>query len=689
MRGISPLLLGALAALGAASRPAEASGIRDIIEMPRLSSAALSPDGRWVAYREQRPSIDRNIHEFGWWIVPSDGSAPPRRVGDAGIGDWLNGTIGGEPAIWASDSRSIYYRVARDGEAQVWQARIDGSSTRAVTAEPGNVARIQRAEWGKALLYSVGPSRDAVARAERAAYDDGILIDATVDPSRPLVGGTWIDGAWGSERLEGAWFGHAGILGSAPRGLRRLDLATGAIREVPPTREGEAEGLKPFETFAKLGDRLIDASAASGDQRGVAYVLQKEGGAYQLVVRSAYGDIACTDPACSQARMTGLAWAGHRSELLFSRWDKRARRTTLYRWTVGAPSVERLTEVDGLLGNGRGEGCSIGETLAICVSEATDTSPSIVAIDLATGALRTLVLTPDPLDPAEPRFEPLEWHDSAGRLFTGLLAMPVGAKGPAPLFITYYSCDGFLRGGTGDDYPLRQMAARGIAALCINGYMVPSHEKVGVRNYRIAMDSVGKVIDRLAGRGLIDRARVGMGGVSFGGEVAVWIASHSTMLRAVSAANVLLTPTYYWFNAVKGRDVTSMLRRYWDVGDPDADRRTWSELSLAHLAPRFHGALLMQAPEQEYRPNVEILARMQRAGVPVELWGFPGEAHIKWQPRHQLAANERNLDWFLFWLKGEADPDPAKAAQYARWRSYPSPSQDRAQASASMIGSSR
>jgi hypothetical protein len=26
------------------------------------------------------------------------------------------------------------------------------------------------------------------------------------------------------------------------------------------------------------------------------------------------------------------------------------------------------------------------------------------------------------------------------------------------------------------------------------------------------------------------------------------------------------------------------------------------------------------------------------------------------------------VDWFCFWLKGEEDPGPAKAEQYARWR---------------------
>ncbi len=33
-----------------------------------------------------------------------------------------------------------------------------------------------------------------------------------------------------------------------------------------------------------------------------------------------------------------------------------------------------------------------------------------------------------------------------------------------------------------------------------------------------------------------------------------------------------------------------------------------------------------------------------------------------------LLRQQGAVDWFAFWLKGEADPDPAKAAQYTRWR---------------------
>lgn len=51
-----------------------------------------------------------------------------------------------------------------------------------------------------------------------------------------------------------------------------------------------------------------------------------------------------------------------------------------------------------------------------------------------------------------------------------------------------------------------------------------------------------------------------------------------------------------------------------------------------------------------------------------DMYVFPDEPHIKFQPRHKLAAYERNVDWFRFWLQGYEDPNPAKRPQYARWR---------------------
>jgi hypothetical protein len=72
-------------------------------------------------------------------------------------------------------------------------------------------------------------------------------------------------------------------------------------------------------------------------------------------------------------------------------------------------------------------------------------------------------------------------------------------------------------------------------------------------------------------------------------------------------------------------------------------------------------------PENEARSEIEILARLGRTPTPVELYAFPDENHIKFQPRHRLATYRRSLDWFRYWLQDYVDPDSAKAAQYSRW----------------------
>jgi hypothetical protein len=76
----------------------------------------------------------------------------------------------------------------------------------------------------------------------------------------------------------------------------------------------------------------------------------------------------------------------------------------------------------------------------------------------------------------------------------------------------------------------------------------------------------------------------------------------------------------------------------------------------------------MQLSDDEYIQSLETFTALREHGKSVELYVFPGEHHIKWQPVHRAAIYARNLDWFSFWLQGREDPDPAKAEQFRRWR---------------------
>src|SRR2546421_2650937 len=53
---------------------------------------------------------------------------------------------------------------------------------------------------------------------------------------------------------------------------------------------------------------------------------------------------------------------------------------------------------------------------------------------------------------------------------------------------------------------------------------------------------------------------------------------------------------------------------------------------------------------------------------PVELIMLNTDEHVLTNPAVRMASQGGSVDWFRFWLKGEEDPDPGKAEQYARWR---------------------
>ena len=663
--------LGAAALLAASGTVATTPTIREMIELTDLSSVAVSPDGKLVAYRAETASIERNTHDLAWYVVAADGSAPPRRIADAGEGDWPDGTFAAEPPLWTADSRAIVYRAIRDGEIQLWRTSADGAHSDRLTGDPANIRAFALSPDSQALTYSVGATREDIVRAERDEYDNGVLIDARVDPSRQLHRGSRIDGRLATDRITGFWFAHGGLLADTPLSYRTLDLATLQPRPASETEARRIEvRVKPFD---KLGDRYILAAEPSGDARGTAYSLSEEQHAVLAVRRP--GERAprlCKATECRQL-IRGLAWRGDKDAILFAVSDL-ATNQTLYLWDLATDTVQRVGGGIGRFNGGRDErrGCAASAIAAFCVAASANEPPRLVRIDFETGATTILASPNKRLQGAgELRFEQIDWRDQVGRTFTGQLMLPPGKPRRTPLFVTYYVCEGYLRGGIGDDYPLRQFAGAGIAVLCINRQ--PTKAGIGdqVEQYRIAQAGVGAAIEKLANDGLVDPARVGMGGLSFGGEVTMWIATHSSKLSAISISNSLLSEAYYWFNAIAGREVPDILEKAWKIGPPDVDRARWKTLAASYSVYKLHAPLLMQMPEREFRTNVELAARIGRAGKAVELWAFPYETHIMYQPRHKRAVYERNFDWFRFWLQGHVDTDPQKAEQYRRWQAMP------------------
>jgi hypothetical protein len=667
----------------AGSAQAETISPRRLLEVADLTGPVLSPDGGRVAFRLEQASVVRNTFDIFWYVQAMDGKSPPHRIADGGVllHDSAGVSVPGH-AVWSPDGRWIYYRALVDGEMSVWRAAVDGSGAEPVTHDPADVRDFALSADGKALKYSVGATRAAVIAAEQAEYDRGIHVDDTVPVGQ---GGLFrsgnIDGRLETQRFPSGREGWERIqlLAEVPNQWKAVELATGKTRNLPsaerPPKPPAASNLSrklpaPWVLEADPGTGRLALLTRVGDGKGL---MNKPGVELAMLPKaSSTRPVKCQAESCTGKAISAIQWRPHSDEVLFTVTDRHeGQAQSIHRWNVRTGAVQLVTRSAGMInGGGRYQsgGCGVSSEAMVCVIAKADRPPRLERIDLATGGRQVLfdpnaALALDMAKTTPSRL--LRWTDAKGQEFTGQFfsARRTGG-GPAPLFVNYYDCRGFLRGGLGDEWPFASLAEHGISALCIN--QAP-YRLDAVERYGLGLSAVRSVVNLLASKGEIDRTRVGMGGLSFGTEATLWTVMKSDLLAAASITSVGMSRNYYLFASLRGDAFFKSLKDYWQLGALDETPARWRILSPAANLDAIKVPILMQMPEQEYVIALDYavpLIRDRRA----DLYVFPNEPHQKFQPRHKLAAYERNVDWFRFWLQGYEDPDPAKRGEYKRWR---------------------
>jgi dipeptidyl aminopeptidase/acylaminoacyl peptidase len=658
-------LLRLLAASAAAALSGTAAGgaspsIADLVEVSDISNVSVSPDGHYVVFRTERAELSRNSYRLRWHSY-DERTGALRDIASAGGPIYSDpGVIEENGPIWLTDGRSFVYRALVDGAIGVWRSAADQSGAQPLIVRDADVEQLEPSDGGAALTYKLGPSRDRIARAEASEYDSGIKVDGSVDLAQNLFRGGSIDGRLASQRFVGYWFVRGGLLWRSARQAYRFTIASGEEEPVGAARAPER--FSPPAPTASGSAKRDDGSEARASWDGaVGEVSARMGGGRQ---------VRCSDPQCRTRHVSWLAWRPGTDEILLAFIDGN-RRQSLALWEVRSQRLRPIVSGDGLLSGDRSSyvPCAVSHEAAFCVSAAAGSPPLLVRIDLESGE-RATTFDPNAAMRAmyRPRVKQLEWTGSHGRTFHGTL---LTANGPrphrAPLFVNYYKCDGFLRGGEGDEWPIPSLLEAGFAVVCINAASSTGPQDA-VETYRTGLDGIRALISLLSHRGLIDRSRVAMGGFSFGSEVATWVAMRSNILAALSIASAQYEQGGYWIDTLGAPDRAKMMRDVWHLGAPGETPARWKTVSPAMNASSIHAATIMQLPEQEARRIPELAARLIASRTPAELFAFPDEDHLILQPRHREAIYQRNLDWFRYWLQDYVDPDPAKADEYRRWK---------------------
>lgn len=133
--------------------------------MKRTGTPAVSPDGKRVVFPIVEPSYDSKEQVTDLWIVPTDGSAAPRRI---------TGTKGGEgDVVWAPDSRRIAFTAKRDGDeaSQVYLLDLEaGGEAQRVTTLPTGASSPKFSPDGRKLSF--------VSMVYPGALDDAANVKA-------------------------------------------------------------------------------------------------------------------------------------------------------------------------------------------------------------------------------------------------------------------------------------------------------------------------------------------------------------------------------------------------------------------------------------------------------------------------------------------------------------------------------
>ncbi len=660
--------------------------LEDYFTQRYISSLALSPDGKWVAYTDMKwepPSEERN-HDL--WVVDVATKNAERLTFDAAN----EGSV-----QWSSDSRWIYFtanykrgadaEVPYDGKTQIWRISRSGGEPIPVTRLTDGISSFKLTASGDALYYSVSADE----------YDDD---------------------EWKSLRKEhkDVEYGHGKFSKSE---LHRLDLKSWRSEKI----YGEP--------------RHIEEYAISDDEKSIALITVKtellihnEGNSIAQVLDRESGVITTLDDALWRKNVAspfgwldGLSWSadggklsirctwdGYPPEIYVAHFGNETVLTKLTRPNEVHPTADaviswlgnsivfpvedharqRLLKIDNISKSGQGghkiltpgdvviDGYSFskdGKTLAVEWDTARSPGEIYVGTSSGMGFKQVTDMNPQMAEWKIPQMEIFTWIAPDGTPVEGILELPpdyVKGSGPLP---TYVSLHG---GPTSQDefrfeywiYGRILWASKGWACFCPNYRGSTGHgdkfmtDLIGHEN-DIEVKDILAGVDALVAAGIADSTKLAVGGWSNGGYLTNAVITHTTRFKAASTgAGVLDMITQWGIEDTPGHVVNFMEGQPWET------QETWVKSSPSWNLNKITTPTLIHIGEGDARVPAAHSRMLHRAlkeyvKVPTELVIYPGQGHGL--TKHSF--RKAKLDWDIAWIKkyvlGEEGPPPPQPAQ--------------------------
>jgi len=317
------------------------------------------------------------------------------------------------------------------------------------------------------------------------------------------------------------------------------------------------------------------------------------------------------------------------------------------------------------------------EPFGVSIKQSLNDPPVLLATDNNTGVSR-VIWDPNPhlRDIALGEVSVFRWKDKSGHDDVGGLYKPPdyvpGRRYPLVIQTHGFDDDKFLpNGGLPTAFAAQELAALGILVLQIRGEAcppdTPEEARCNAANYEAAANELVKT-------GIADPDNLGIIGFS---RTCYHVLEELTAgTLHVKAASITDGINYGYFQYLLSLDFdqSNLFPREADaiIGAPPFGEglTLWLKRSPTFRMDRVETPLQVVALDNHHSlvSMWEPYAALRYLRKPVDLIIIPDSEHVMTSPEERMISQGGTVDWFRFWLKGEEDPDPAKADQYARWR---------------------
>jgi dipeptidyl aminopeptidase/acylaminoacyl peptidase len=672
-------------------------------EVPMLSIALpcilfLSPGGEVRPQATFTPELVAGLRMVGSAVIAPDGSRAaytltvPRRAGvDEDGGPWselcvaelesgrtrtfVAGQVNVSALSWSSDGREIAFLAKRTGdkETALYLIPIDGGEARKALALASSIEAYDLAADGKRVVCIAAPARDA---AREALRDKGFRQEIYEEDGRPSE--LWLASVdASSEPRKLAFEGHPREVHASPVDGRLLVAWTPTTTvddEYMAKRVAVLDGesgavLARIENPGKLGEigwspdaknvALIAAADLNDPSAGRLSLAPASGGAPRELVPGFEGDAL------------DFAWQSPGSLLVVTHTGVWSRLEKLELAADGSAAPRVLAEAGGPILTSLS--LSADGQAAAFVASTPAHPPELYRMRHGESAPRRVSdSNPELAGLALARQEPLVYQARDGLRLEGVLIHPLQAPASGarvPLILNVHGgpeahvSNGWL---TSYSNPGQVAAARGFAVFHPN-YRGSTGRGVAFAKLGQS-DAAGKefddlvdAVDHLVATGLVDTAKVGVTGGSYGGYATAWCA---TRFSERFAAGVMMVGISNTISKLGTTDIPGEEFHVHARGRPWDDWQGALERSPIYHADKSRTPLLILHGKDDPRVNPgqsrELYRHLKLRGhAPVRLVLYPGEGHGNRKAASRLDYAVRSLQWFEHYLLGAGGEMPA------------------------------